>query len=84
MPGTTQFLSTISPKRLMHAGWYAWGLGAGGTGGFPIDAIVWWKYLEHESEDEWASVFPPNNNATGDTLFWHVNVGIQFELTVFM
>jgi hypothetical protein len=82
VPANVQFLSATYPKRLMHAGWYGWGGGNGGTAGFTDDFIIWWKYLEMESEDAWAAVFPPSNNATGDTIFWHCSTGVQFDVNV--
>jgi hypothetical protein len=50
VPAQTQFLSSIDPKRIMHAGW--WGLGplSPPFTGAPV-AISWWKYIEFEAEE---------------------------------
>jgi len=82
--GRAAFLSDVFPRRLMHAGWYGWGTTNGGTLGFNKTMLVWWKYLEHEAEDEFTFWVPPTGNPTGDTLFWHASTGTEFTVTIFM
>lgn len=84
-PGRTQFVSNSAPRRVMHAGWYGWGLSTGGTGGWADDPLlVWWKFVEHEFEDDFTALVAGNLNPSGDTVFYHCDFGVNLDITVYL
>lgn len=75
--GITQFLSTVDPRRLMHAGW--WGVGplAPPFTGAPV-AISWWKYIEFEAEETLFSNYGAAS-VGARLLHWHLGSGVTVQ-----
>ena len=65
--------------RVMHAGWYGFGVQAA-ENPFGHDFIIWWKYLEHIAED------PPLPFNVMDTSKWLVTSfagGVTADVTIY-
>jgi hypothetical protein len=69
--GDVRFLSETTPRRLMHAGWFALRYGEA--------AVTWFHYLQ--LEDEYISLIPFDIIATD--LIYHFDPGVSCYLWVY-
>ena len=82
VPGLSKFVSTVAPRRVLSAGWYAIGFEhwLGDPGNPPL--VTLWKWLDFEYEDPNTIAWSGSAGNYLDTFFWHAEPTVTFEITV--
>jgi len=79
VPGRLDYMSTSSPRRIMHAGYMALGYHAVPFDTATVDFVMYWMYLPFEY---WDFVLPAAT-VFGDSLWFHMLNGVTARIELF-
>lgn len=77
--GLTQYLGTVSPRRVMHAGWFGIGYAGQVLDGVTISTVTWWQYIEVEYFD----IILPVSTVFGDHVYYRMGSGVTARMDFF-